>query len=102
MLFRSILGSDLWVIDDWGLVPLEKGIAEEVFDLMDRRKQTSAMILTSNRSVDEWDQVFPNVMLANATIDRIFDQAETIVLKGRSYRLKKRMETTLENELTTR
>ena len=92
-LFKRILSSQLWIIDDWGVVSMSREIAEEVFDLMDRRKQTTAMILTSNRAVQEWSEVFPDPVIANATIDRIFDRAATIIFKGDSYRLKGRIST---------
>ena len=83
-----MLGTKLWIIDDWGVVTLQREIAEEIFDLLDRRKYSSAMILTSNRDIEEWPQVFPDPVIANATIDRIFDRAETIIFKGPSFRLK--------------
>jgi len=87
-LFKKILGARLWIIDDWGVVHHPREVAEEIFDLMDRRKHSSAMILTSNRDVEEWPQCFPDPVLSNITIDRIFDRAETILFKGPSYRLK--------------
>jgi DNA replication protein DnaC len=87
-LFKRILSSKLWIIDDWGVVHHPREVAEEIFDLMDRRKHTSAMILTSNRDVEEWPQVFEDPVVSNITIDRIFDRAETILFKGESYRLK--------------
>ncbi len=87
-LFKKILSARLWILDDWGVTTMSREIAEEVFDLLDRRKYSSAMILTSNRDVDEWPQVFPEPVLANATIDRIFDRADISIFKGKSYRLK--------------
>ena len=87
-LFKKILSSKLWIIDDWGVVHHPREVAEEIFDLMDRRKHTSAMILTSNRDVEEWPQVFDDPVVSNITIDRIFDRADTIIFKGESYRLK--------------
>jgi DNA replication protein DnaC len=87
-LFKRILSARLWIIDDWGVVCHPREVAEEIFDLMDRRKQTSAMILTSNRDVEEWPQCFPDPVVSNITIDRIFDRAETILFNGPSYRLK--------------
>ncbi len=66
----------------------EQEVVEEIFDLLDRRKHSSAMILTSNRDIDEWQQVFADQVIANATIDRIFDQADISIFKGTSYRLK--------------
>lgn len=91
VLFKKMLCSKLWIIDDWGVVTMKREIAEEVFDLFDRRQYSSAMILTSNRDVDEWGQMFPDAVLANATIDRIFDRADMVVFKGKSYRLSGRI-----------
>ena len=91
-LFRRMLSSPLWLIDDWGVVSMERQIAEEVFDLFDRRKHSSAMVLTSNRDIKEWGDVFPDPVLANATVDRIFDRAEIVVFQGKSYRLKGRIQ----------
>ena len=92
VLFKKILSSDLWIIDNWGVVSMSRDIAEEVFDLFDRRKYNTAMILTSNRDLQEWMEVFPDPVLANATIDRMFDRAEIVVFEGKSYRLKGRIE----------
>lgn len=91
LLFRRILSSRLWIIDDWGVVSMSREVTEEVFDLFDRRKHNSAMILTSNRDVQEWGEVFPDLVIANATIDRIFDRAQIVLFKGQSYRLKGRI-----------
>ena len=90
-LFRKMLSSNLWILDDWGVVSMGREIAEEVFDLLDRRRYSSAMILTSNRDVKEWGEMFPDPVIANATIDRIFDRAEIVMFRGKSYRLKGRI-----------
>jgi DNA replication protein DnaC len=91
-LFKRLLSANLWIIDDWGVVSMSREVAEEIFDLMDRRKHNSAMILTSNRDVSEWAEVFPDPIIANATVDRIFDRAKTVLFKGQSYRLKGRIQ----------
>lgn len=90
-LFRKALHSKLWIIDDWGVVAFSNEVAEEIFDLLDRRKHSSAMILTSNRDIDEWPRVFQDAVVANATIDRIFDRAHKFTFKGDSFRLKGRI-----------
>lgn len=87
VLFKKILSAKLWIYDDFGVVSYPREIAEEVFDLLDRRKHTSAMILTSNRAVEEWCQVFPDAVIANAAIDRMFEHAIVHIFQGRSYRL---------------
>lgn len=90
-LFKQILTSKLWILDDWGVVTMPRDVSEEVFDLFDRRKQSSAMILTSNRDVEEWPQVFSDPILANAAIDRMFEHAKIIIFQGQSYRMKGRI-----------
>lgn len=91
--FKKILAAKLWVIDDWGVITMERDVAEEVFDLLDRRKYSSALILTSNRAVSEWGQVFPDIVLANSTVDRMFEHAHYVAFEGDSYRLKGRIKT---------
>jgi len=88
VLFKKILSSHLWILDDWGVVGMNQDVAEEVFDLLDRRKHSTALLLTSNRDINEWPQVFPDGVLASATIDRLFDRAETVIFQGKSYRVK--------------
>ena len=87
-LFKKILSSRLWILDDWGVVSMKSEVAEEVFDLLDRRRHSSALILTSNRAVEEWGSVFSDPVLAGAAIDRLFDRAHRAAFIGESYRLK--------------
>ncbi len=87
VLFKKILSAKLWILDDWGVVSMKSEIAEEVFDLLDRRRFSSALILTSNRDVDEWGSVFPDPVLAGAAIDRLFDRPHVVKFLGKSYRL---------------
>lgn len=88
VLFKQILTTKLWILDDWGVVSMPRDVSEEVFDLFDRRKHNSAMILTSNRDVEEWPQVFSDPILASAAIDRMFENANICIFEGPSHRMK--------------
>lgn len=90
-LFKQILTSKLWILDDWGVVSMPRDVSEEIFDLFDRRKHNSAMILTSNRDVEEWPQVFSDPVLAGAAIDRMFENANICIFEGPSHRMKGRI-----------
>jgi DNA replication protein DnaC len=90
-LFKQILTTKLWILDDWGVVSMPRDVSEEVFDLFDRRKHNSAMILTSNRDVEEWPQVFSDPILAGAAIDRMFENANICIFEGPSHRMKARI-----------
>lgn len=91
VLFKHILTTKLWILDDWGVVSMPRDVSEEIFDLFDRRKHNSAMILTSNRDVEEWPQVFSDPILASAAIDRMFEHAKILIFQGPSYRMKGRI-----------
>jgi DNA replication protein DnaC len=91
VLFKQILTSKLWILDDWGVVTMPRDVSEEIFDLFDRRKHNSAMILTSNRDVEEWPQVFTDPILAGAAIDRMFENAHICIFEGPSHRMKGRI-----------
>lgn len=91
ILFKQILTTKLWILDDWGVVSMPRDVSEEVFDLFDRRKHNSAMIITSNRDVEEWPQVFSDPVLASGAIDRMFESAESCIFEGPSHRMKARI-----------
>lgn len=97
LLFKRILSSKLWILDDWAVISLNREVSEEVFDLLDRRKRSTAMILTSNRDIGEWPQVFVDPVLASAAIDRIFDRANVMIFTGKSYRAEGKKEKEVEN-----
>jgi DNA replication protein DnaC len=86
-LFKKILSVDLFILDDWGTVALNQKVTEEVFDLLDRRIRNVAMILTSNRLIEEWPEIFADKLLASATIDRMFEDTIVEQFRGASYRL---------------
>ena len=88
LLFKKVLSARLWILDDWGIISMQSHVAEEVFDLLDRRRRCGALILTSNRDVDEWHSCFPDPVIASAAIDRIFDRPHVVTFDGDSYRLK--------------
>lgn len=90
-LFKQILNSKLWILDDWGVISMSREVSEEVFDLLDRRKHHCALLLTSNRDIEEWPQVFSDPVLANAAIDRMFEAANICIFEGESYRMKGRI-----------
>lgn len=96
-LFKKILSSDLWVLDDWAVIGLGREVSEEVFDLLDRRKNNTALLLTSNRDINEWPEVFVDPVLASAAIDRIFDRANVSVFSGKSYRAEGKKDKKIEN-----
>lgn len=88
-LLRALCRSDLVVLDEFAFNRLDQKAAEWLYAIVDNRYSTGSIILTSNRSFDDWLAIFPDKVMANAVMDRLAHNAHQIVLKGESYRKKK-------------
>lgn len=88
--FRDLVALDLLILDDLGLHPLKASEAYDLYDIIRKRHEKRATMITSNRAVDEWGSLFPDPLIASAALDRILENAEVVVLQGRSYRARNR------------
>lgn len=61
------------------------------FQLMDGCYGSTSIILTSNRVLPDWLDVFPNQVIGGAILDRLAHNAHQITLKGESVRKKLRL-----------
>jgi len=60
----SLAKAKLLVVDELGYLPLEPDAAHLFFQLVSRRYETGAILITSNRSVAEWGAVFGDSTLS--------------------------------------
>jgi DNA replication protein DnaC len=88
----------LLVCDEVGYLPLEREDANRFFQLVNRRYTKGSMVVTSNKRVSEWAQLFGEEVLAAAILDRLLHDAEVLTINGPSYRLRGRLE--VMNEAT--
>jgi len=80
----------LLIIDELGYLPFEPNAAHLFFQLVSRRYEKGAILLTSNRSVGEWGAVFGDPVVATAILDRLLHHSHVITIRGDSYRLKEK------------
>jgi DNA replication protein DnaC len=85
---KRLLKIDLLVIDDFAFKKICQASAEFLYSIVDARYQVKSMILTSNRAITDWIDIFPDPVIANAIMDRLAHNAHHIVIKGESYRKK--------------
>lgn len=78
----------LLIIDELGYLPLEKGDADLLFQLIDLRYESKSTIITTNANFDEWPELLKDEQVAAAIIDRILHHCTVIGISGKSYRLK--------------
>ncbi len=83
---KSFAKVDLLIIDDFGLKPLRTPEDEYLHELISERCELKSTLITSNLATTEWQQAFPNQLLAVATIDRLVHNAYKLTLTGKSYR----------------
>lgn len=81
----------LLIVDEIGYLPIERQGANLFFQLISRRYERGPMILTSNQSFGAWGEVFGDRVIATAILDRVLHHANTINIRGNSYRLKDKL-----------
>lgn len=77
---------ELLVLDDFGLRPLTAQGADDLYEIVAERYERRPTIITSNRALEEWPEVFGNELLANAALDRLTHRAQVLIMRGLSYR----------------
>jgi len=91
---KKYLKPSLLILDELGYLPIDKTGADLLFQIISRRYEKGAMIITSNRAFKQWPEIFNNdSTLTSAILDRLLHHAETVVIEGKSYRMKDRIET---------
>ena len=80
----------LLIIDELGYLPFEPDAAHLFFQLVSRRYERGAMLVTSNRAVGEWGSVFGDAVVATAILDRLLHHSHVVTIRGDSYRLREK------------
>ena len=88
--FKKFLSPSLLIIDDFGLKSFSSAQAEDIYELIAERHLKSSFIITSNRTVEGWLELFPDPVMGNAALDRISHHAHHLILDSDSYRKKSR------------
>jgi DNA replication protein DnaC len=80
------------IIDEIGYLPMDINGANMFFQLIARRYEKNTTVLTSNKMFSQWNEVFSDLTIASAILDRILHHCTVVSIKGESYRLKERKE----------
>ncbi len=76
-------------IDELGYLPIDKTGADLLFQVISKRYEQGSVIITSNRAFKDWPKIFNNdATLTSALLDRFLHHAETVIVEGKSYRMK--------------
>jgi DNA replication protein DnaC len=78
----------LLVVDEIGYLPITHNGAMLFFQLMSRRYEHAATVLTSNKGFEEWGAIFGDDVMAAALIDRLLHHCHIVNIRGNSYRMR--------------
>ena len=91
-LINNLCNVDLLVLEDMGMKMLPPTAAEDLLEIVVRHYEKGAIIMTTNRPLEDWGQGLGDTAAAGAILDRFLHHAEVIRLQGRSYRMHHRRE----------
>lgn len=87
---KRLQASDLVIIDDLMYMAMDQREANLFFQLVNHLYERSSIVLTSNRSPDQWSELMGDQGITTAILDRLLHRVEVIRMNGESYRMKNR------------
>ena len=86
---RRYMRPALLIIDELGFMPIDKHGADLLFQIISQRYERAPMVISTNRAYKHWAQIFNNdSTLTSAILDRVLHHADTVVIEGKSFRMK--------------
>ena len=82
---KTLTAPSVLVIDDVGLLPIERGGAGGFFHVVNTRYERGhPTLITTNRGLPEWGEIFGDPVVAPAILDRLMHNAVVFNIKGPS------------------
>ena len=91
---KHYLKPTILAVDELGYLPIDKAGADLLFQVISQRYEQGSILLTTNQPYKHWPKIFNNdSTLTSAVLDRLLHHAETVIIEGKSYRMKDQIET---------
>ena len=85
---RFFNGPGVLIVDELGYLPMPAEDAAALFQVITRRYLKGSIILTTNRGVASWGDIFSDTTIAAAMLDRLLHRSVVFTIDGDSYRLR--------------
>jgi DNA replication protein DnaC len=90
---RRYLSPAVLIVDELGYLPIDKHGADLLFQIISQRYERAPIVITTNRAYKHWAQIFNNdSTLTSAILDRVMHHVDTVVIEGKSFRMKDAVE----------
>jgi DNA replication protein DnaC len=82
---------DLLIVDELGYLSFSRSGAELLFQVFADRYERRSLLITSNLSFSDWDQIFQGERMTAALLDRLTHHCHIFEMNGESFRFKESM-----------
>ena len=90
---KRYLAPSVLILDELGYLPLDKTGADLLFQIISQRYERGSLIITTNKAYKNWPEIFNHdAGITSAILDRVLHHAETVVIEGKSFRMKDQVE----------
>lgn len=90
---KRYLTPSVLILDELGYLPLDKTGADLLFQVISQRYERGSLIITTNKAYKNWPEIFNHdAGITSAILDRVLHHAETVVIEGKSFRMKDQIE----------
>ena len=83
----QVIKTSLLIMDDFGLQELNEEQQNDLYQIIAERYEKKSIIITTNRDISEWADIFTHPLVASAAVDRLVHRGIRVVLDGPSHRL---------------
>ena len=83
---QDYLTPDLLILDELGFKALPHYAADDFFDVISKRYEKGSCIITTNKTFEQWGDIFTDNILASAILDRMVHHSQVFKINGPSYR----------------
>ncbi len=84
--FDRLAKTNLLVVDDFGLAPLNAEQGHDFLDIIDDRLERGSTVMASQLPVEHWHQLLGDPTVADAVLDRLVHRAHRLALSGETMR----------------
>ncbi|MEE0988639.1 MAG: ATP-binding protein [Kandleria vitulina] len=85
---KAFMRHKLLIIDEIGYLNLDQEDANLFFQLISLRYEKKSTIITTNKTLSKWTEIFGDPIIVNAILDRLLHHSHIINIVGPSYKTK--------------
>ena len=75
-------------MDELGFKKIPDYSGSDFFDVISKRYERGSSIITTNKSFEQWNDIFADNILSSAILDRVVHHSRIFRINGPSYRAK--------------